>query len=1059
MSRAGLSLSSILSLLFLLILIAAPHALTIGACQNLSAAGTTYTLNQSINSSGTCFNITAANVTLDCAGHSLTGTGTSNAYGAYSNQTNTTIKNCIFSSQDAGILFNGSSMGAITNCSAYNSSTAGFYLLSGSNNTLFSNYAETPGAYGYYLSASSNNTLFHNNASTCQSGYFLEGSTGNNLTSNNAYDSPNYGYFFTMSSDSNSVTNNTDTRGYYGFALSDSQFNNLSSNYALNSTTAGFYLDDSAFNTLTGNSANNSALYGFYGTLSSHNLFFRNAANAPVGYGYLLETDSSNNILSGNNVSDSGDSGFAIDSGSNNTLFNNTAYNASGFGFQVFSSDSNNLSYNNASLCTSGIYLQNSQFCHLTNNSISYTINYGLFLISDSGNIITGNRVVSLAHGFFLYGTVNDTIADNLASSNSTSGSEMVFSMDSGSVSNTVANNTFNNTAEGSNLLPAMYIISSRNNLFINNTIGVLPLSTPAIYTSMGSDNNTFYWNKISSSIWISDANGSNNYNHTFENGTSAGNIYYFQNGTASWDVFGIYNDGNSSWAASGTSRPFNATTVGSYFTGAGQPQDWYPFTSNPVPNVFGNGSSMTDPANPYVTYTVRINNNSDVNNRRFAFNSTVEIFSDYGAPHNLTLGQSIYVGDFQIRLADISVAVGNDTTHPAILDFMDNASQVIGQTQVTPGDTYTFMQSETNRSIRVHVYQTRGGLTLDSKWAELSAFNETSLPLLSFNYDFGSSTLNFSQIRINSSAYGGDATPYAAVSGIDSAHVMGTKTLYLYNFIPQYDQICIKDAANVSYTDITSDCNGEAEFLITCNASVQNGYACNASGTALIISGLNHSAVMQFIPPAASAPLSSSGGGASFVLPILTYSFNCTTGALAVSLKSTPGNSLSSIFITLSDAYGSSSRTLASDADGVALFTNIASGSYLVQSAASGIYFPSSITPAPILLERCTPKYSESKSASPDAPLQNSSTQTNSSTDIPIPSSTNATVLTPPVLLPSNTSSHAAIPLSGTDTSPISAAASAAPLLSSLVLVAGVLVLLAGAGAYVLLVRKNRKK
>ena len=59
-----------------------------------------YTLTQDVNAPGTCFNITASNVELDCAGYNIiygTGTG-SNSSGinvsVTTAQTNVTIKNC-----------------------------------------------------------------------------------------------------------------------------------------------------------------------------------------------------------------------------------------------------------------------------------------------------------------------------------------------------------------------------------------------------------------------------------------------------------------------------------------------------------------------------------------------------------------------------------------------------------------------------------------------------------------------------------------------------------------------------------------------------------------------------------------------------------------------------------------------------------------------------------------------------------------------------------------------------------------------------------------------------
>ncbi|MFH1607080.1 MAG: hypothetical protein ABIC91_07055, partial [Nanoarchaeota archaeon] len=62
-------------------------------CGTLSSAGTTYTLTSDVSSSGTCFTIGADNITLDCAGYTIT--GTQNGYGVTgSNKLNATVKNC-----------------------------------------------------------------------------------------------------------------------------------------------------------------------------------------------------------------------------------------------------------------------------------------------------------------------------------------------------------------------------------------------------------------------------------------------------------------------------------------------------------------------------------------------------------------------------------------------------------------------------------------------------------------------------------------------------------------------------------------------------------------------------------------------------------------------------------------------------------------------------------------------------------------------------------------------------------------------------------------------------
>lgn len=90
-----------------------------------------------------------------------------------------------------------------------------------------------------------------------------------------------------------------------------------------------------------------------------------------------------------------------------------------------------------------------------------------------------------------------------------------------------------------------------------------------------------------------------------------------------------------------------------------------------------------------------------------------------------VNVGQSLDAGTFKVRLSDISVAVGANNTHPAIIDVLDANEQVVGQIQVTPGQTYTFTQSGTSDSVKVHVYKTAPGFTLSAKWAEMAVYND----------------------------------------------------------------------------------------------------------------------------------------------------------------------------------------------------------------------------------------------------------------------------------------------------------------------------------------------
>ena len=88
----------------------------VSACRTFSTANSQYTLNQSVSIAGaTCFTVSAANVTLDCNGFSITGNNTTSTYGAYSTQSNTTVKNCNISNFQHAIYFNGAGNGTIEN--------------------------------------------------------------------------------------------------------------------------------------------------------------------------------------------------------------------------------------------------------------------------------------------------------------------------------------------------------------------------------------------------------------------------------------------------------------------------------------------------------------------------------------------------------------------------------------------------------------------------------------------------------------------------------------------------------------------------------------------------------------------------------------------------------------------------------------------------------------------------------------------------------------------------------------------------------------------------------
>lgn len=90
-----------------------------------------------------------------------------------------------------------------------------------------------------------------------------------------------------------------------------------------------------------------------------------------------------------------------------------------------------------------------------------------------------------------------------------------------------------------------------------------------------------------------------------------------------------------------------------------------------------------------------------------------------------INVGQVLDAGTFKVRLSDISVATGSTNVHPAIIDVLDANDQVVGQIQVDPGTTYTFTQSGTGNSVKIHIYKTAPGFTLNAKWAEMAIYTD----------------------------------------------------------------------------------------------------------------------------------------------------------------------------------------------------------------------------------------------------------------------------------------------------------------------------------------------
>lgn len=205
--------------------------------------------------------------------------------------------------------------GMIINCTAKDTSNAGFQLFYSSNNHLINNSAS--GDYnGFVLFSSNNITLTDNIASSNNNGILLQ-SSFDNLFLNN------------------SVNNNDEGIMIHGLSSTGNSF--IHNSIVDNSEDAGFYLDGALHNNFINNTIDiiNYANYGFYLFSASNNLFQSNTVKNSVTGFYLLSSMS--NTMTNNSVSNV-NYAFNLDY---HSIDNNVTYN-SALNFSVASVVQNN---------------------------------------------------------------------------------------------------------------------------------------------------------------------------------------------------------------------------------------------------------------------------------------------------------------------------------------------------------------------------------------------------------------------------------------------------------------------------------------------------------------------------------------------------------------------------------------------------------------------------------------------------------------------------------------------------------------------------------------------
>lgn len=248
-------------------------------------------LTSDLSCSGSGLILGADGITLDCAGHSITGTRSSYTGINITSRKDVTLKNCTVSNFESGVRLDSSVSSSLTGNTAFNNTFFGFLIVSGSSNVLTSNTAIN-NTYSGFLIDSSANALANNtaigNGISIGDGFSLLSSSANILMANQA-------------------TGNGNNRNGHGngFALYQSSSNTLTGNIASGNTEDGFLLSFSSSNNLTNNVSNGNGKFlgsgfGFEG--SSSNTLSGNLAVGNTLDGFDLQLLSIGNTLSYNVV-------------------------------------------------------------------------------------------------------------------------------------------------------------------------------------------------------------------------------------------------------------------------------------------------------------------------------------------------------------------------------------------------------------------------------------------------------------------------------------------------------------------------------------------------------------------------------------------------------------------------------------------------------------------------------------------------------------------------------------------------------------------------------------
>ena len=350
-------------------------------------------------------------------------------------------------------------------------------------------------------------------------GICLESVNHCNISDNNV--SNNYQGIHLANSRNNTVTGNkVSHNGYYSIRLDNSRNNTIIGNNISNNGGRGFHLWGSSGNTITNNTFVNDGLFvqGSYSNTVENNMvngkplvYLEDVSDYTISSAGQIILVNCNNITAAKNLNLSDTTvGIELLGTNNSKITNNKVSRTHFYAIYLDDSSNNNLKVNNVSNNYQGIYLDNSRNNTVTGNNVSNNLYYGFYLWGSSENVVTNNTFTN--DGLFVRDSYQNTVKNNTVNGKPLVYLENVANHTVPDAGQVILINCNNITVENQNLgrtSVGIGLWGTNNSKITNNK--VIRGSPYGIFLGDSSNNNNLTENNIRSYFGIELHSSSNN--------------------------------------------------------------------------------------------------------------------------------------------------------------------------------------------------------------------------------------------------------------------------------------------------------------------------------------------------------------------------------------------------------------------------------------------------------------------------------------------------------------------------------------------------------------------